>query len=342
MASVTRVGNFLGENSSSKASLAAKVAPLLAGIISCLISLTLYMYNRQWCALFTDDGKVIALLCHIFPVLVVYTVADGIQSSLTGVLKGLGKQAVAGPIVVFSYYVIGLPISVMLAFPLGGRGYNMDLMGLVIGTTVGTYTHMLLFALVVSRTHWRREAGEIHHLTELKSLLVEVNAEIALLEASSQGQSNSIANAITSALHASESGDAGGDSTDAEDNSVAPPTGMHALHQKRLELQGELDQALSRSKVGVRGTLQSLGLISASSIQYHNVGNEDDEELLSSDTEGDTWGAEDQIRVKGPPVHRSDTHSTVLKVSDIDDDEEYGLPSPPLQPHDKHAPIHKA
>ena len=61
-------------------------------------------------------------------VLIVYVVFDGVQSALTGVLKGLGKQRLGGPVVVLAYYGIGLPLSYYLGFTL-----HQGVVGLCVG-----------------------------------------------------------------------------------------------------------------------------------------------------------------------------------------------------------------
>lgn len=48
-----------------------------------------------------------------------YIALDGLQSVLSGIIRGTGRQAVAAPVIFVSYYVIGLPTSFFLAFKLG-------------------------------------------------------------------------------------------------------------------------------------------------------------------------------------------------------------------------------
>jgi MATE family multidrug resistance protein len=148
----TRVGNALGANDAYAANLAATVAPMLAAISTVLLSFVLFFLRDRWGFIFTTDRSVVKLVERIMPVILVYIIADGIQSALTGVLKGMGKQRIGGPIVVFSYYAVGLPISYYLAFK-----ENMGILGLCTGTTVGTAVHMLLYLAVCLRTNWKHE-----------------------------------------------------------------------------------------------------------------------------------------------------------------------------------------
>ena len=44
---------------------------------------------------------------------------DGLEAVLSGVVKGAGRQASAVPIVLFSYYCLGVPLSLLLGFQAG-------------------------------------------------------------------------------------------------------------------------------------------------------------------------------------------------------------------------------
>jgi MATE family multidrug resistance protein len=156
VSAATRVGNALGGNDPYAANLAATVAPMMAAISSVLLSFVLFSLKDRWGFIFTTDAAVVAIVESVLPIVLIYIVADGIQSALTGVLKGVGKQKIGGPIVVFSYYAVGLPVSYLLAF----RG-NFGVIGLCVGTTVGTAIHMLLYLMVVLRTNWPYETRQV-------------------------------------------------------------------------------------------------------------------------------------------------------------------------------------
>ena len=47
-----------------------------------------YSFRSRWAYLFTNDIVVVDIVVSILPVLVLYVVTDGVQSALTGVLKG--------------------------------------------------------------------------------------------------------------------------------------------------------------------------------------------------------------------------------------------------------------
>lgn len=145
----TIVGNALGAGKAPIARHSSFIAPAL-GLLGCsILSAFIIPSGRLLGSIFSDDGDVIALVASLTPLIAAYIISDGQQACLTGVIKGVGKQGVGGPIVVFSYYAVAIPLSSYLALDMGGRGLGMGVKGLCIGTLVGTIVHMLLFAVVV-------------------------------------------------------------------------------------------------------------------------------------------------------------------------------------------------
>lgn len=145
----TIVGNALGAGKAHLARNSTFIAPVL-GLLGCLVlSAFILPSGRLLGSIFSDDKEVIDLVASLVPFIAAYIVSDGQQTCFTGVIKGVGKQGVAGPIVVFSYYAVAIPLSSYLALDMGGRGLRMGVKGLCIGTLVGTIVHALLFAVVV-------------------------------------------------------------------------------------------------------------------------------------------------------------------------------------------------
>lgn len=168
----TIVGNALGANCSNVARRASRIAPTLCFLITTLIAVVMVNTSRVWGAIFTEDNRVVDLVSSIMPILAVYIVVDGLQASLTGILKGMGKQRIAGPIVVFVYYGIGIPISAWLALT---KGIKWGVYGLCVGTLAGTVMHFVLFAVVVyGRTDWEKEAQLVQERNQLKQTQLQI------------------------------------------------------------------------------------------------------------------------------------------------------------------------
>jgi MATE family multidrug resistance protein len=67
-------------------------------------------------ALFTSDGAVIAIAGVLIPVAGVFQIFDGAQAVGAGVLRGLGDTRAPLIGMIAGYWLIGLPVSIVLGF----------------------------------------------------------------------------------------------------------------------------------------------------------------------------------------------------------------------------------
>jgi len=111
---------------------------------------------------FSPDEDVVNEASWTIPLLAFYLFADGVQVALNGVVKGCGRQCITMPVVIVSYWFIGVPLAYYLAFVRhDGEMYcgEESLCGtasLVFGMTTGTWIHMLLLLfIVVCTTNWK-------------------------------------------------------------------------------------------------------------------------------------------------------------------------------------------
>ena len=119
VAASTRVGNLLGANDSFAAQISCKTSTCLALIVSLLSSFLILIFRTNLGLLFTNNQEVLYILDYTLLTLALYVIADGVQTALTGALKGIGRQSFGAPIVLFSYYAVGIPSASVLAFPFG-------------------------------------------------------------------------------------------------------------------------------------------------------------------------------------------------------------------------------
>jgi len=163
VAANTRVSNELGAGRHRSAAHAARVSCILGLIVVFICSMLLLSGRHLWARLFTSDQQVLE---HVMPVLSVaslYVVLDGMCVVSSGILKGCRRQAVLAPIVIASYYLVGLPLSWFLAWPA-----NLGTIGLAWGSTAGTGTHCLCFAALVLSTRWPQQAERVQALVQVK------------------------------------------------------------------------------------------------------------------------------------------------------------------------------
>lgn len=95
--------------------------------------------------IFTEDKTLIQICAPILILAGFFQIFDGIQVSLGGVFKGLKKTKIVMLGNIFAYWVLGIPLGIVLAFKM-----HMDLYGFWIGLTISIFTlaGILLFILL--------------------------------------------------------------------------------------------------------------------------------------------------------------------------------------------------
>ena len=135
MAAATRVGQALGRKDPVGAKVAA-LATLSFGILFMCISAVLFLAIPELLAsAFTNAKEVIAMAALLLPIAGVFQISDGAQVVACGILRGTADTKFAAFSNFVGYWVLGLPIGLLLAYPgnLGPRGIWW---GLTIGLTI--------------------------------------------------------------------------------------------------------------------------------------------------------------------------------------------------------------
>ncbi|GMI34075.1 hypothetical protein TrCOL_g1343 [Triparma columacea] len=163
VAASSRIGGFLGGGLPSQAKHSMKVCAFGAMCLSGLMGSILFFTDHEtFPSIFTSDTKVRAATAATIPLLSLYVFADGLQVTLSGVIKGCGLQCIGAPIVVLSYWGLALPLGYYLAFKKGG-GTNCEegwcgVVALTAGMCAGTWLHFLLMLLLVCCVNWKKES----------------------------------------------------------------------------------------------------------------------------------------------------------------------------------------
>ena len=103
--------------------------------------------------MFSSDPELASLIAQTLTVLTLYIILDGLSVVLGGVIRGAGKQLLASPCVIISYYALGLPTAAYFAFNCG-----LGVRGLCLGTLLGTLAHSGSFYYLVWKLDWNLEA----------------------------------------------------------------------------------------------------------------------------------------------------------------------------------------
>lgn len=156
----TRVGNELGANRPKRAKIAAVVglcASLLMGFLALLFA---FSVRDVWGGLFTRDAEILRLTSMVLPIIGLCEIGNCPQTTGCGVLRGSARPKMGANINLGCFYVVGMPVGVLLSFYL-----DYDFKGLWIGLLAaeGSCAVTMLFALV--RTDWELQALRAKELT---------------------------------------------------------------------------------------------------------------------------------------------------------------------------------
>ena len=107
-------------------------------------SVLLMTIPRQIFEVFTNNPEILALGLPILHIAAFYLMFDGLQVSLSGILKGLKMTKIASVTLIAGYWLFGLPFGYMLAYH-----YKMSLNGFWIGLAVSFLAMTTLFSIVI-------------------------------------------------------------------------------------------------------------------------------------------------------------------------------------------------
>eukprot|EP00485_Elphidium_margaritaceum_P022397 CAMPEP_0202719384 /NCGR_PEP_ID=MMETSP1385-20130828/130732_1 /ASSEMBLY_ACC=CAM_ASM_000861 /TAXON_ID=933848 /ORGANISM="Elphidium margaritaceum" /LENGTH=144 /DNA_ID=CAMNT_0049382557 /DNA_START=57 /DNA_END=487 /DNA_ORIENTATION=+ len=97
--------------------MAAKCNIAIAVAISVLAFAVLYFSNSSLVHLWTDDERIVSLVGHdLIYVVVVQQFAIALYQALGGIYRGVGYQKISALCVIFSYYLIAMPLLLVLLF----------------------------------------------------------------------------------------------------------------------------------------------------------------------------------------------------------------------------------
>jgi MATE family multidrug resistance protein len=131
-ATAVLVGHAIGAGDESRARRSAIAGMACGTAFMCLSALLFLLFPALFARAYTADGVVIALAAALIPIAGVFQVFDGIQAVAAGVLRGIGDTHAPAIINVVGFWLIGLPVSWVLAFRRGGGAIGLW-WGIVVG-----------------------------------------------------------------------------------------------------------------------------------------------------------------------------------------------------------------
>lgn len=149
----TRVGNELGANQPARARRAATVGMALGSLIGLSACCFSFSVRNIWAKIFIADADIIALTALVLPILGLCELGNCPQTTGCGVLRGSARPRAAANINLGSFYGVGMPVAIGLAF-----WFGLDFSGLWFGLLAAQFTCLALMLSVIMRTDWVRQA----------------------------------------------------------------------------------------------------------------------------------------------------------------------------------------
>ncbi|KAL3535344.1 hypothetical protein ACH5RR_003805 [Cinchona calisaya] len=148
-----RVANELGAGRPVAARMAVCVAIVMVVFESIVVAITMILGRRIWGYCFSSEERVVKYVADMMLLLAVTHLLDGIQSVLNGIARGCGWQKIGAIINLGAYYLIGIPLGVLLAFV-----YHVGGKGLWTGIIVAVFSQTIFLLITTIRTNWQKEA----------------------------------------------------------------------------------------------------------------------------------------------------------------------------------------
>lgn len=150
-----RVSNELGAGNSQGARRAVGVSLCVGVAEAAAVGGFLFSARNWWGWLFTNEAEVVNYVARLMPILASLTATDAMQGILAGVVRGAGWQAFGAVSSLAAYYMVGLPIGIMMAFR-----FHWNALGFYVGIVSAILTDVTILSVVTACTDWGQQARD--------------------------------------------------------------------------------------------------------------------------------------------------------------------------------------
>ncbi|KAJ1833126.1 ethionine resistance protein [Coemansia sp. RSA 2706] len=152
--STPRIGNLLGAGRARQARISAHIITIMTIVVGMATTVSFVIYREWWGHMYSNDPEVVRIVVDLMPIAGVFLTCNGLNQVFAAILRGLGRQKLGAYIIVPSFNLIGLPLSVFLAY----GPMRMEVSGLWWGACVGTVASALIqLFVIIYYTDWEKE-----------------------------------------------------------------------------------------------------------------------------------------------------------------------------------------
>jgi MATE family multidrug resistance protein len=150
----TRVSNNLGAGNPQVARVSVLAGLCLWIVESAFFSILLFTCRNIIGYAFSNSKEVLDYVADLTPLLCLSFILDGFTAVLNGVARGSGWQHIGAWNNTVSYYLVGAPVGIYLAFSreLNGKG-------LWCGVVVGSTVQATILAIVTASINWKEQVN---------------------------------------------------------------------------------------------------------------------------------------------------------------------------------------
>ncbi|KAK2415257.1 protein DETOXIFICATION [Trifolium repens] len=149
----TRVSNELGAGNSKAVRYSVFTATFLAIAEALIITAILFGCRNVLGYAYTHDSEVVHYVAVMTPFICASIFTDSLQAVLSGVARGSGWQHVGAYVNLGAFYLVGVPIGVVLGFIAHFRAK-----GLWIGIVAGSIVQTIFLSIITALTNWKKQS----------------------------------------------------------------------------------------------------------------------------------------------------------------------------------------
>lgn len=157
VAASTRFGNLIGQNNLASARVAFNTYYLLfVGVIGVFDIILLTSLRHVIATLFSRDPAVKVLIIGVLPFVAAAQLFDAVGALSNGLIRGLGRQKIAGWTNFVVYYLFSIPLSLLLTF----GPPKLGLPGVWIGPLIGLGVTAGILFIYMTYADWSKAVEE--------------------------------------------------------------------------------------------------------------------------------------------------------------------------------------
>ena len=155
IAASVRVGNLIGARDPIRLHVACRTAFAMGGGVMSVAALIFIVFRQSLPLFYIEDAAVVSLAALLLPIAGAFQIFDGLQVVGGGLMRGMGRPQAGAIVNLIGFYVIGLPMAWLLAFPA-----DLGVIGIWWGLVAGLGGVALMLCIWVRQTA-RRPLDEL-------------------------------------------------------------------------------------------------------------------------------------------------------------------------------------